>query len=57
MVCNPQREVIFCIGPEYRPRFFWKLWFSFHISGRVSVMPRLPAALTMLAHSSGCFVR
>lgn len=30
MVCNPQREVIFCIGPDYRPRFFCKCRFSFH---------------------------
>ena len=21
MVCNPQREVIFCIGPDYLPTF------------------------------------
>ncbi len=39
MVCNPQREVIFCIGPDYRPRFFWKFWFSFHYPVVVFLVP------------------
>lgn len=39
MVCNPQREVIFCIGPDYRPRFFLKSGFSFHYPVVVFLVP------------------